>query len=446
MLENTEAEVLENTENRIDSNLFRVVTETMKETKLREESWRNKDFESLKYIENSIQEDISKDDLFRALTVAQKQGEKYFKLGRNTYNVEEFYMEKNFLKYNNRLFVPKSQVIKLLHKIHIVNFSTRHVGIAKTYQFVRQRYFWPTMSSDVEGFILACLACRKSKVFRGFKTWSSIITKVTEPFDQLGIDHFGFGAMSLPTDRGHKGVLTVVDAVSGYTRFIPVKTKSSKETLRVLKAYWFTYFGVPTQLRSDNARELLQSVMGSYFKENNVDNTSTGVDCSHQNGLAERPHRFLREQLVAFREDTGTMTGWSEEVSNIACRWNTTYSSKLKDTPHYFLFNKDFRVPNIEVDGKQRFKNWRENIKETLLKSIASDKANQRKGVFLIGELVVYVKKKVGQQKFDSNKGPLRIIESKAENVYVVRNILTQQVQQLAGEDLRLIYSSNGSA
>ena len=36
VLENTEAEVLENTENRIDSNLFRVVTETMKETKLRE--------------------------------------------------------------------------------------------------------------------------------------------------------------------------------------------------------------------------------------------------------------------------------------------------------------------------------------------------------------------------------------------------------------------------
>jgi hypothetical protein len=48
----------------------------MKETKLREESWRNKDFESLKYIKNSIKGDISKDDLFRALTVAQKQGEK----------------------------------------------------------------------------------------------------------------------------------------------------------------------------------------------------------------------------------------------------------------------------------------------------------------------------------------------------------------------------------
>ena len=64
----------------------------------------------------------------------------------------------------------------------------------------------------------------------------------------------------------------------------------------------------------------------------------------------------------------------------------------------------------------------------------------------MIGELVVYVKKKVGQQKFDSNKGPLRIIEAKEENVYVVKNILNQSVHQLAGEDLRLSYSSNESA
>lgn len=43
--------------------------------------------------------------------------------------------------------------------------------------------------------------------------------------------------------------------------------------------------------------------MSFYLKENNVDNTSTAVDCSHQNELAKRPHNFLKEQLVAFKED-----------------------------------------------------------------------------------------------------------------------------------------------
>lgn len=28
-----------------------------------------------------------------------------------------------------------------------------------------------------------------------------------------------------------------------------------------------------------------------------------------------------------------------------------TYSSKLKDAPHYFLFNKDFRVLSVEAGG-----------------------------------------------------------------------------------------------
>lgn len=70
--------------------------------------------------------------------------------------------------------------------------------------------------------------------------------------------------------------------------------------------------------------------------------------------------------------------------------------------------------------------------------------------MFLIEELVSCVKTKVEQQKFHNNKGPLRIILSKAENVYVFRNgILTPQAQgaqQLSGEDLRLIYLTNGSA
>lgn len=72
-----------------------------------------------------------------------------------------------------------------------------------------------------------------------------------------------------------------------------------------------------------------------------------------QNGVAEKPHRFLKEQIqiVAFREDTGTLTGWTENVSNIACRCNTIYFLKL---------------PNFETGAG-----------ETILKiHIASDKPN----------------------------------------------------------------------
>lgn len=43
-----------------------------------------------------------------------------------------------------------------------------------------------------------------------------------------------------------------------------------------------------------------------------------------------------------------------------------------------FRIEKDFKVPNIEADSKPRFQNRRENIKETLLKKLATDKANQR--------------------------------------------------------------------
>lgn len=45
-------------------------------------------------------------------------------------------------------------------------------------------------------------------------------------------------------------------------------------------------------------------------------------------------------------------------------------------------------------------------------------KINHKKEVFLIGKLVECVKKNIGEQKFEGNNGPLRMKESKAENVW----------------------------
>lgn len=55
----------------------------------------------------------------------------------------------------------------------------------------------------------------------------------------------------------------------------------------------------------------------------------------------------------------------------------------------------------------------------------------------MVRELEVYVKKKVNKQKFDSEDN-----WSKVENVDVVRKTVAQQVQQVAGVDVRFIYSS----
>ena len=59
----------------------------------------------------------------------------------------------------NQLVVPtaaRSDVMKALHN----DASSAHLGITKTLDKARRRYYWPGMSSDIENWIRACPICQ----------------------------------------------------------------------------------------------------------------------------------------------------------------------------------------------------------------------------------------------------------------------------------------------
>ena len=89
-----------------------------------------------------------------------------------------------------QLCIPQGQVPNLLQKLHCSEFEGGHLGITRTYNKVRSRFYWPGMYRDIASFVTKCEICltRRKKVYRAPMQDMPI---ANYPIDIIGIDTCG---------------------------------------------------------------------------------------------------------------------------------------------------------------------------------------------------------------------------------------------------------------
>ena len=107
-----------------------------------------------------------------------------------------------------RMIIPghsglREEILKLAHD------TLGHFGFYKSYENIRQSYFWPGMRKDLEeGYIPSCRECMRNKSFT---------TKPTGPLHSLPVPDDRCASISLdfigplPLDEGYDCILTITD-------------------------------------------------------------------------------------------------------------------------------------------------------------------------------------------------------------------------------------------
>jgi hypothetical protein len=90
-----------------------------------------------------------------------------------------------------RLYVPTSLRSEFLFAMHDSLESDGHFGVAKTLEKMRERYYWPGMTHDIQEYIRTCDSCQRNKYERRKPAglMEPIITD--RPFQMVGIDIVG---------------------------------------------------------------------------------------------------------------------------------------------------------------------------------------------------------------------------------------------------------------
>jgi transposase InsO family protein len=206
------------------------------------------------------------------------------------------------------MVIPATLVPTVLASCHDLPF-TAHQGVGRTVEFIKKKYCWETLVSDVREYIRKCEACAKRKTGH----------KVTAPLrDQLDAKKF-LDIVSLDivgplpvTERGNKYLLTFVDHFTRFCEAVPVVRQDIETIAREFVTKIITRFGVPRKFLTDRGANLTSALIQEKCKLLKIQKLQTSSYNPQANGICERMHKLLVDMLSHFlRKDA---RNWDEYV------------------------------------------------------------------------------------------------------------------------------------
>ena len=109
---------------------------------------------------------------------------------------------------HTQLVVPASFVEKILHQLHD---ESGHLGVQRTKEKVKERFYWPGYEADIEHWVHDCQMCQKRNPPQPQPLAPLGTIKCSHPFDVISWDIMG----PLPSfTRGCKYILVITDLFS----------------------------------------------------------------------------------------------------------------------------------------------------------------------------------------------------------------------------------------
>lgn len=227
-------------------------------------------------------------------------------------------------KVSFQLVLPaelRSMVLKSLHE------NMGHMGIERTLDLVRSRFFWPHMARDIETKINTCVHCVRRKALPE-RSAPLVNIKATRPLELLCMDY-----LSLEPDQSNtKDILVLTDNFTKFAVAIPTANQKAKT---VAKCLWenFVCYGIPDRLHSDPA-ELCQ--LAGIIKRR------TTPYHPHGNPV----ERFNRTLVIML----GTLghkqkARWKDYVELLVHAYNCTRNDVSGFTPYELMFGRSPRLP-----------------------------------------------------------------------------------------------------
>jgi len=260
---------------------------------------------------------------------------KNFKL--NFYVILQTYFDSGSYKLVSCKTLTKDVEDKEEQQLTIQNYhksKTNHRGIKKIYNKLKLSYYWPNMLKDIQNYINKCNVCLITKYERKPIQIPPILTPTAEkPFEKLHID-----ILSLEQVK----ILTIVDSFSKFAMAYAIKDKNAVTILNKLIKY-FTHFIIPKEIVFDNGLEFNNKIILNYLTLRKINIHYISVDNPNSNGIVERFHSSLIEQMRIINQNPLLKSLKIKERLNYALLANnSSIHSVTKRTPLEIIYGQNF--------------------------------------------------------------------------------------------------------
>jgi transposase InsO family protein len=175
-----------------------------------------------------------------------------------------------------------------------------HLGAARAITILHQAAWWIDGAQRwLQTVRNQCAHCQIHNKHgpRRSRTWAAHDDRVVQAVvvgHHVHVDHVGpFDA----TDGTKRWFLLATDAFSRWTEGEEVSSVDAKTTAATMHRIWFSRFGPPAHLTTDQGTAFCNNVVDNMCKIMGVRHIRTSPHHPHANGLEERVHRTLKQIL-----------------------------------------------------------------------------------------------------------------------------------------------------
>ena len=234
--------------------------------------------------------------------------------------------------FRDRLVLPDALVNFVLHSYHDHVLSGGHLSFRPTYEKIKNKFFWPSMSQDVRKWCQNCHSCQRRKTAHNRPKLPVGHIPVSRPFERVSIDLVEYKSISHSSAGVRcKYVMSVMDHLTRYALFIPIPNKSANTVARMLVDRAFTTFAIPEKLHSDLGREFENCVIHQLQKILKFDKTRTTPFRPQGNSVSERVHSNLHAMLAM--HSSVKQDNWASMLPLVQMAYNTSFNSTVQETP-----------------------------------------------------------------------------------------------------------------
>ena len=215
-----------------------------------------------------------------------------------------------------------------------------HVGLEKTYQKIRSKYFWPNCYKDVVEYVQQCEVCQR-RGLRKLRAELQDSEKPNGPMEYVGIDTVG---PFVTSNHGNNYLVTMVDWYSSWVEAYPVVNKEAATIAKVIMERFIPQHGCPRVLISDRGTEYVNSAIDLLSTQLKIKRKVTTPYHPSGNGKTERCHRFLNDILAKGLQDR-SHDEWEDIVPGALFAMRTCVNDSTKYTPYMVIYGRDPVMP-----------------------------------------------------------------------------------------------------
>lgn len=288
-------------------------------------------------------EDEQLKQLFQAIEAPESVSRQIIRKARSFFISNNILYRKNY--NNNRnvalTVIPESLKIEVLRGCHDDPVGGGHLGITKTLNKVRARYFWEGLQKEVENYVKSCWDCQSRKRPPGKPYGCMQPIPVGLPFERVAIDYLG----PFPkTKDGNKYIITCVDYATKWAEARSVPNSTAEETVKFLIDL-ICRFGCIKVIQTDRGQTFKSNLVTALLAGLGVRNSFSTAYRPQTQGIVEHYNGTLANMLSMY---TGTnQSDWDLYV-NMACfSYNASVQESTKRSPFYLLYGWE---PTLPID------------------------------------------------------------------------------------------------